>query len=117
LNDGQRAEDIACRWLQARGLRLIARNHRCRSGEIDLVMQDGSALVVVEVRYRRNDAFGRPEETVDLRKQRRIVTATRHFLARNEHLDYSAVRFDVVGISAQLRRPVVNWIPDAFEPG
>ena len=49
---GQYYEDLALRFLQAQGLSLVARNYRCGSGEIDLIMRSGQYLVFVEVRYR-----------------------------------------------------------------
>ena len=71
---GTGAEDLACAYLQKSGLRLLARNYRCRRGEIDLIMQDGEYLVFVEVRYRKNDAFGSAAETVSSAKRARIIT-------------------------------------------
>jgi putative endonuclease len=53
---GRRGEDLACRHLESHGLELLERNYRCRAGEIDLVMREGSILVLVEVRSRRRSA-------------------------------------------------------------
>ena len=71
---GTGAEDLACAYLQQNGLRLLARNYRCRSGEIDLIMRDGEYLVFVEVRYRKREAFGSAAETVSSSKRARIIT-------------------------------------------
>jgi putative endonuclease len=107
---GRAAEDLALRFLRARGLDLVERNYRCRGGEIDLVMRDGRHWVFVEVRYRRRQQFGAPQATVDTAKQRRLTLAASHFLVR--HGDAPA-RFDVVGISGE--PPRIEWIRNAFE--
>jgi len=106
---GRRAEDHALRHLEQHGLRLLERNYRCRGGEIDLILRDGEHLVFVEVRFRSNPAFGGPLATVDRRKQRRIVLAARHYLARRG--DRDACRFDVVGLDGQGE---LHWVKDAF---
>ena len=62
----------------------MARNYRTRRGEIDLVLQEDASLVFVEVRYRVSIAFGRPEETVDPRKQSRLRLAAEAFLQRHQ---------------------------------
>ena len=66
---GAREEDLALRYLESRGLRLVGRNLRAPGGELDLVMRDGAALVVVEVRKRSHRGFGNAAESVDRRKQ------------------------------------------------
>lgn len=102
-------ERLAADYLQGQGLRLIARNHRCRFGEVDLVMGDGDTLVFVEVRYRASSRFGTPAETVDYHKQRRLCAAAHHYL--QTHPSMLPCRFDVVAISAQDQ---IQWLKNAF---
>jgi putative endonuclease len=92
---GREAELAAARWLEARGLTVVARNHRCRGGEIDLVMRDGPALVFVEVRLRTNPHFGDAATSVTPTKQQRLIRAARDYLARNRW--QGPCRFDLVG--------------------
>ena len=106
---GGAKEALAADYLAAQGLRLIARNHRCRFGEIDLVMRDGDSLVFVEVRYRGSSRFGSPAETVDSHKQRRLIAAAGHYLHANPSV--LPCRFDVVAISGQDR---IEWLQNAF---
>jgi putative endonuclease len=106
---GEDKERLAARYLQAQGLRLIARNHRCRFGEIDLVMGDADCLVFVEVRYRRSGRFGGPEQSVDYHKQRRLCAAAEHYLQC--HPSVLPCRFDVVAIRDQDQ---IRWIKNAF---
>jgi len=91
---GERAEAAACDLLRDCGYEIVARNWRTRRGEIDIVARDGPVLAMVEVKARSGQAYGRPEEAVDRAKQRRIVAATRAFLAATGCS--LAVRFDVV---------------------
>lgn len=106
---GEDKERLALAFLQGQGLRLIARNHRCRRGEIDLVMRDGDTLVFVEVRFRRSTRFGTPAETVDFHKQKRLAAAASHYL--QQYPTNLPCRFDVLAVSGNNR---INWIRDAF---
>lgn len=111
---GAAAEAQACRFLQQQGLQLAARNFRCRRGEIDLVMQDNQEWVFVEVRYRRQQCYGRADyggaaASVNQAKQQRLVAAARLFLAKAAG-DWPA-RFDVVAISGDNN---LEWIKNAF---
>jgi putative endonuclease len=108
---GRLAEEAACRYLQAQGLRLIERNYRCRSGEIDLVMDDGDSLVFVEVRYRRHDRYGSGAETVDARKRARIIRCAQYYLQRHPTAQGRPARFDVISLAAGQD---LQWIRDAF---
>ncbi len=109
---GQQAEDIACNYLQAKGLELYVRNYHCRRGEIDLIMGDGSTLVFVEVRYRSSSRFGSGAETVDSRKQRRIITAATHYLQTSPVQTRRPARFDVIFMQSA---DTIHWIKDAFQ--
>lgn len=111
---GAEAEDAAERLLQRQGLRTVARNFRCRGGELDLLMLDGATLVVVEVRARGNPAFGNAAESIDARKQARIARATQMFLASQPQYVTHALRFDVVLFDGE--RPG-EWIRAAFDAG
>ncbi|HEX7034778.1 MAG TPA: YraN family protein [Pseudomonadales bacterium] len=113
LRRGRWAEEQAARYLESRGLRLVARNFRCRTGEIDLVMTDGPMLVFVEVRFRRSDRYGSGAESVTWTKQRRLIAAARVYLARHALAD-APCRFDVVSVSKRHYRPDFLWLRNAF---
>jgi len=112
---GQAAESKACDHLQQHGLQLIERNYHCRQGEIDLIMSDGSCTVFVEVRYRRNSGFGSAAESVDQRKQRKIINTASHYLQQHSKLAQQPARFDVVSMSPQGNDTHIDWIQDAFQ--
>ncbi|WP_291520013.1 YraN family protein [Acidovorax sp.] len=109
---GNAAEDRALAYLEAQGLRAVARNYRTPGrggGEIDLVMRDpGGTLVFVEVRSRGTAAFGGAGASIGAVKQRRIVLAARHYLLRLP--SPPPCRFDVV-----LVEDTVQWLQAAFD--
>jgi putative endonuclease len=109
---GKEAENRALHYLQNRGLRCIRRNYRCRGGEIDLIMQDKDSLVFVEVRYRRQSRFGTAAESVDRRKQSRLVTCAQHYIQGSPNAADGPCRFDVVCVSGP--ESAVEWIQNAF---
>lgn len=108
---GAYAEDLACRFLQRQGLRLLARNYRCRRGEIDLILRDAGNLVFVEVRYRRQDRYGSGLESVDRNKQRRISLCAAHYLQHHPREADRPARFDVVAVGPD---GGIDWIRNAF---
>lgn len=110
--NGSEAEDRALHHLQKRGLKLLSRNYRCRGGELDLVMRDGDTLAVIEVRSRSHPGYATAAESVDARKQRRIVLATQMFLVAHPQHDSLPVRFDVVAFDGADR---LDWITAAFD--
>ncbi|WP_040261824.1 YraN family protein [Pseudomonas massiliensis] len=112
---GQQAEDWAERHLQAHGLQRLARNWRCRYGELDLVMLEGDTVVFAEVRYRLHAGWGGALGSVDGRKQARVVTAAAHFLQENSQWAEHPCRFDIVAIEGTDPRALgLTWLKDAF---
>lgn len=98
---GARQEQFACEWLERRGYRIVERNFRCRSGEIDIVAREGGYLVFVEVKYRSSGENGLPQEAVDWRKQRAISRVALYYLHRFGYDETTPVRFDVVALSGR----------------
>lgn len=90
-------EDIAARFLEDNGMSVIARNFRCRSGEIDIVALDGDCLCFTEVKYRKNDAYGRPAAAVTLKKQLTIIRVSEYFIMKRNMYSFRR-RYDVVEI-------------------
>lgn len=113
LRIGQWAEERAVEHLENAGLRLLTRNFRCRLGELDAVMADGSTVVFVEVRYRASDRYGDGLESVTHAKQRKLIGAARAWLARHAAAE-PPCRFDVVSVTKRNYLPHILWIRDAF---
>ncbi len=106
---GQIAETEACAFLLKQGLKLVEKNYRCRTGEIDLIMQDKEALVFVEVRYRAKCNYGSALDSVDQHKIQKLISAANHYASK--HQPDLPMRFDVIGFDASLQP---NWITNAF---
>jgi len=114
---GDRGERAAARHLKRQGMRIIARQHRSRLGEIDLIAFDAGRVVFVEVKTRKSDAAGRPEEAVTAAKQRQLTRLALEYLKRRRWLGKKSARFDVVAITWPhgSRRPEIAHFRDAFE--
>jgi putative endonuclease len=112
---GCAAEQLAARHLESQGLKVLARNVRCKAGEIDLVCGGGKFLVVVEVRQRTRRDFGGALGSVTLRKQRKIIRATRFLLRAFPRWRACLLRFDVVAVEGSPGGDfALEWIKDAF---
>lgn len=106
---GQQTEQLACAYLQASGLSLVARNYRSRFGEIDLIMENEHCLVFVEVRYRKHQQFGGAAASISVSKQQRLIRTALAYLQHAK--SQKPARFDVIAVDAQQR---INWIQQAF---
>jgi len=112
---GEAGEELAVALLSAKGYRIIERNFRCKGGEVDIVARDGSTLVFVEVKTRRDLSYGPPQLAVTPFKQRQISKAALFWLARAKKPD-AAARFDVVAITLLAgASPQVEHIVNAFD--
>jgi putative endonuclease len=109
---GAAAEAHVASLLRQAGLTVQELRFRCPRGEIDIVAREGSTLVFVEVKARRSDDFGVPEEAVGARKQSRLFAAARAYLRSHRH--HGACRFDVVSVRSRAGRLQCEWIRDAF---
>ena len=110
---GHVAEQLAGQYLTRQGLVIVARNYRCRGGEVDLICRDGATLVFVEVRLRSSGRFGGAAASITPRKQARIILAARHYLTgRAECLcRFDAVLLDVPDPAR------ITWLRAAFDAG
>ena len=106
---GTQYEERAAEYLISQNYQILERNYRIRSGEIDIIARDGTVLVFIEVKYRKNDESGNPLEAVDIRKQRKIIKVARYYLHQKKYGDVPC-RFDVIGICGSH----IEHIKDAF---
>jgi putative endonuclease len=109
LERGRRGEDLAAEWYRGNGFDLVARNWRCPTGEVDLIVRRGRLLVVCEVKARRTEAFGPPAAAVGRAKQQRLRRLAAEWLATSG-VHGVDVRFDVVAVTGT----AVEVIEDAF---
>ena len=107
---GTEYENLAARYLESKGLRILESNFRCRLGEIDLIAKDHSVIVFFEVKYRSSEAMGVPQEAVDHRKQTRICKVADYYRMTHHLGEFTPFRFDVISICDHH----MIWIPNAF---
>lgn len=116
LEIGRHGEELAREYLENAGYSILATNYRSPLGELDLVVKKDDTIVFVEVRTRSTPSFGTPLESIDRRKQERLIRLALQFCAH--HCLYSKhLRFDVIGIYLQKNEAVIEHIPDAFYAG
>lgn len=108
--EGSRYEEMAAAYLSARGLKILARNYRNRTGEIDIIARDGAAYVFVEVKGRKDTRMGDPAEAVTPRKQAVIRRTAAWYRMKEGLAEDTPCRFDVVAILGE----EIRWIPHAF---
>ena len=97
---GREGEDRAARYFEDNGYAVLARNWRCRVGEIDLVVASGEQVVVVEVKTRRGEGFGHPFEAIDARKRARLWRLAAAWTADNrDQVQGRRLRIDAIGLT------------------
>jgi putative endonuclease len=109
---GSEAERVARTFLEQQGLTFILQNYRCRTGEIDLVMQDGDELVFVEVKYRSRSHYGSAIEFFHAKKKRKFESAVMYYM-QDKGFNPSIVphRIDLVGIEGKgKQQQEINWL-------
>ncbi|MBF0158267.1 MAG: YraN family protein [Magnetococcales bacterium] len=115
---GAAAEQQAVRYLEQLGWLILACNVRSRLGELDIIARDRQTLVFCEVRARRAGAMVSPAESVDRRKQARLVRLASQFLARQPQWADAECRFDVLSLWYHADESwQIEWLADAFRPG
>ncbi len=107
---GNKAEDQAATYLKEKGYKIIARNFACKMGEIDIIAQDKqNTIVFVEVKQRKTNLFGGGLAAVNKAKQRRITLTAAAYIQKTK-INYTALRFDIITITAE----VVQHYENAF---
>ncbi|MBR4151383.1 MAG: YraN family protein [Selenomonadaceae bacterium] len=112
---GKFGEDCAAKFLEDKGYKIVTRNFRIRSAEIDIIAQIDNVIIFVEVKARSDIRHGLPVEAVNIRKQKKIIEAASVFL-QDENFSECACRFDVVEVYLNGERvEEINHIENAFE--
>jgi putative endonuclease len=110
---GKAGEDLAARFLEQQGFKIIGRNYRFERGEIDLIAEEGEELVFVEVKTRRSSVFGAPEDAVTEEKQEQVHAVAEGYLFEHD-IDNRPCRFDVVAIDFENGQADIRHIRNAF---
>lgn len=114
IDFGQQGEEIATQFLRSKGYAILDKNWRSGHKEIDLIARNGEVYVFVEVKARANTFYGKPEDAVNYRKIRNIISAADAYL-RYYCID-NPVRFDVITITGTIQKPYIKHFEDAFRP-
>lgn len=111
---GKKAEELAAEYLQKNGYKILVRNFRYQKAELDLFAEKDSLIVVVEVKARSTDVFNLPQEAVNKRKIKLIVSAANYFM--EEYNKNQEVRFDIISVLPdENKNLMIEHITDAFE--
>ena len=115
---GTLGEEAAVKTLKKNGYKILERNYRTKTGEIDIIAKDGECTCFVEVRLRKNNNFGSPADTIDMGKRRKIIKTAKHYAVSRKIYD-TPMRFDAVLINADacregLKNVKVELIKNAF---
>ncbi len=111
---GTTGETIACRFLEGKGYKIIERNYRCRSGEIDIIAMERKTLCFVEVKTRKNFSYGPPYLSVTPQKQHQLSLVALDYLGKTR-IEFSGIRFDVVSIDNENNTEKIELFKGAFE--
>lgn len=106
---GNHAESLAEAQLEKNNFEILEKNYRYKRAEIDLIAKQEALILFVEVKYRRNEKFGYPEEFVSPNQQRLILEAADHYLQKIEW--EGMVRFDIMAVNSKLE---ITHFEDAF---
>lgn len=113
---GSLAEELAAAYLIKRRYDILERNYKTRWGEIDIIAKDGSTLVFIEVKARRGEGCGLPQEAVSRQKQYKIIRMAQQYMHQCDRKTLEQpVRFDVLSIRWQGDVPMIEHIPHAFD--
>lgn len=110
---GTDGESIAVDYLEKKGYRILQRNYRFHRGEIDIVARDEDQFVFVEVKSRRSDSYGEPEDAITTRKHKQLCKIAQGYMLRN-NIEEKDCRFDVISIKYTGEVPVILHLIDAF---
>lgn len=114
---GKQGEHIAARFLRNKGFEILARNYRHKNAEIDLITRFADTVVFVEVKTRKNSAFGCPEQFLSDAQIDRILDAATHFQEHffsEEQMRRLSVRFDLISILGIPPKVTLEHFEDAF---
>ena len=99
---GNLGEEAAVKAIKKQGYKVIERNYRTKMGEIDIIAKDGEYTCFIEVRLRKNNNFGSPADTIDVRKQQKLIKTAKYYAVTKKIYD-TPMRFDAVLINADAK--------------
>jgi len=114
LKLGKKGEELAVKFLQKQGLKILARNYKTPQGELDIIAKNPKEIIFIEVKTRTSQEFGKPAEAVNYRKQEKLKLLAQEYLCTNK-LENSNLRFDVLAIVIRPQgKPKIEWLQGAI---
>lgn len=111
---GKKAEDLAADFLLKNGYKILARNFRYQKAEIDIIAAKDNLIIICEVKARSTDVFNLPQESVNKKKIKLLVSAADYYLQEFNVLN--EVRFDIISVLPDEKQNLaIEHIQDAFE--
>lgn len=114
---GAQAEQRAKAYLISQGMVWLFSNYLCPLGEIDLIMQDKTCLVFVEVRSKQSMKFGGALASITRAKQNRLIKTAYHFQLKHQQYARMPSRFDILAIQGEVSQSQIEWIQNAIMVG
>jgi putative endonuclease len=111
-NTGKMGEILAACWLSERGYQIMFKNWRYRRGEIDIIARKTGVLHFIEVKTSRTNSFGYPEERINIRKWRSLISSSMAFL--EGFCEEAPFQFDIISISIESNAAKYFFIDNAF---
>lgn len=112
---GKKGEDIACDFLQDKNYEILERNYRNGRDEIDIIAFAQGTVAFVEVKYRENDKYGLPEESISSEKMERLAACAKAYMM-DANKNFPNKRFDVISILKLKDSYDITHFEDAFWP-
>jgi putative endonuclease len=112
LQTGRTGENMAADFLSKNGFRVLHRNYRYKRAEVDIIAQKGKVLIFVEVKTRLSDLHGWPEEAVNWKKRKMLISTADHYIYTTKWL--FETRFDIIAITGTGAGSYIHHIEDAF---
>ncbi|MBA4395947.1 MAG: YraN family protein [Syntrophus sp. (in: bacteria)] len=114
IRTGKRGEDLAVAYLRKAGYQIVAQNYRCLYGEVDVIALDGDTIVFIEVKSRKSETFGQPQEAVGREKRKKLSRISLHYI-QQKRLESCNARFDVIVVRMSPDGNQIELIPNAFD--
>jgi len=109
-NKGRTGEAAAAFLLEEKGMRILEKNFRSRTGEVDIVALDGDTVVFVEVKTWAVYGIDALEHALNTKKKQKIIETSKYFLSLHREYRYMAIRFDVILFSSE----GITYLASAF---
>ena len=100
-NKGRDGEAAAASYLEEKGMRILKKNFRSRTGEVDIIALDSGTIVFAEVKTWSSYGIDALEYALDAKKQHKIIETSKYFLSLHREYRYMAIRFDVIFVSPE----------------